>query len=166
MEIFLDDSYRIFASSEDWKLRQLFVNLCQFIYELHKDSPNQYALRFLSKLLLLKEDPVVNVRLSLGTFLYQHLHQNGLHFIFIDFSFKNSFFFLLEFYSNLSSDWKNEIDECLQILLVDRDRDVRLSVGGVYETTTKSLSSLSLDEKYSSEENQNTIEQDQINVQS
>ena len=75
-------------------------------------------------------------------------------------------FFLLEFYSNLSSDWKNEIDECLQILLVDRDRDVRLSVGGVYETTTKSLSSLSLDEKYSSEENQNTIEQDQINVQS
>lgn len=77
MEIFLDDSYRIFASSEDWKLRQLFVYLCELIHEFHRDTPNEFALRFLSKLLLLKDDPVVNVRLSLGTFLYQHLHQNG-----------------------------------------------------------------------------------------
>lgn len=72
----------------------------------------------------------------------------------------------LDFSSNLSSDWKNEIAECLQMLLVDRDRDVQLSVGAVYQPTTKSLSSLSLDEKNSSDENQTTIEQDQINVQS
>jgi len=52
------------------------------------------------------------------------------------------------------------------MLLVDRDRDVQLSVGAVYQPTTKSLSSLSLDEKNSSDENQTTIEQDQINVQS
>ena len=83
MEIFLDDSYRIFASSEDWKLRQLFVYLCELIHEFHRDTPNEFALRFLSKLLLLKDDPVVNVRLSLGTFLYQHLHQNGsISFVF------------------------------------------------------------------------------------
>ena len=77
MEIFLDDSHRIFASSTDWKLRQAYVTLCQSIYELHQDTPDQYALRFLPKLLLLKEDPVVNVRLSLGTFIYQHLVNNG-----------------------------------------------------------------------------------------
>lgn len=77
MEIFLDDSQRIFASSKDWKSRQAYVNLCQTIYELHQDTPDQYALRFLPKLLALKEDPVVNVRLSLGTFLYQHLVNNG-----------------------------------------------------------------------------------------
>lgn len=76
MEIFLDDSHRIFASSKDWKLRQAYVNLCQSICELNEDSSDQYSLRFLPKLLSLKEDPVVNVRLSLGTFVYQHLINN------------------------------------------------------------------------------------------
>jgi hypothetical protein len=77
MEVFLDDSHRVFASSHDWKFRQGYINLCQSIYELHEDSPDQYSLRFLGKLLLLKEDTVVNVRLSLGRFLYQNLINNG-----------------------------------------------------------------------------------------
>ena len=78
MEIFLDDSHRIFASSKDWKLRQAYVNLCQSISELNQDTSDQYSLRFLPKLLSLKEDSVVNVRLSLGTFVYQRLFHNGI----------------------------------------------------------------------------------------
>jgi hypothetical protein len=50
------------------------------VNELHSDTPDQYALRFLGTLLSLKEDHVVNVRLSLGTFLYQNLVHNGKTF--------------------------------------------------------------------------------------
>jgi hypothetical protein len=77
IEIFLDDSHRMFGSSQDWKLRQSYIYLCQSIFKLHEDTSDQYALRFLGTLLLLKEDPVVNVRLSLGTFIYQNLVNNG-----------------------------------------------------------------------------------------
>jgi len=56
----------------------------------------------------------------------------------------------------LSTDWQSEIDECISTLLSDRDHDVRLSVSGVFQTTTKSLSTLSLYE--------NTSEEDQANV--
>lgn len=77
MEVFLDDSHRVFGSSQDWKLRQSYINLCESIYKLHQDTSDQYALRFLGTLLSLKEDPVVNVRLSLGTFIYQNLINNG-----------------------------------------------------------------------------------------
>jgi hypothetical protein len=77
MEVFLDDSHRVFGSSLDWKLRQAYINLCESIYKLHQDTPDQYALRFLGTLLTLKQDPVVNVRLSLGTFIYQNLFNNG-----------------------------------------------------------------------------------------
>jgi len=76
-EVFLDDCHRVFGSSQDWKFRQSYINLCETIYKLHSDSPDQYALRFLGILLSLKEDPVVNVRLSLGTFVYQNFVQNG-----------------------------------------------------------------------------------------
>ncbi len=75
--MFLDDSQRVFGLSQDWKLRQSYINLCESIYELHVDTPDQYALRFLGTLLSLKEDSVINVRLSLGTFIYQNLVNNG-----------------------------------------------------------------------------------------
>ncbi|CAF1281058.1 unnamed protein product [Adineta ricciae] len=114
LEVFLDDCHRVFGSSQDWKLRQSYINLCESIYKLHEDTSDQYSLRFLGTLLSLKEDPVVNVRLSLGTFVYQNLVHN-------------------DFYNGLSDDWRSQLDECLQMLLVDRDRDVRASVGGVYE---------------------------------
>ena len=67
----------MFGSSQDWKLRQAYINLCESICKLQRDTPDQYALRFVGTLLLLKEDSVVNVRLSLGTFLYQNLVNNG-----------------------------------------------------------------------------------------
>ncbi|CAF4825542.1 unnamed protein product [Rotaria sp. Silwood1] len=137
-EVFLDDCHRVFASSQDWKLRQVYINLCESIYKLHVDTPDQYALRFLGRLLSLKEDPVVNVRLSLGTFIYQNLINN-------------------EFYIDLSDDWRSQIDECLQILLVDRDRDVRASVGGVYEARGTPLSSEILNDDSDSSIQNNTI---------
>jgi hypothetical protein len=77
LEIYLDDCHRVFGSSQDWKLRQAYINLCESIYKLKQDTPDQYALRFLGTLLSLKEDSVVNVRLSLGTFIYQSLVNNG-----------------------------------------------------------------------------------------
>ncbi|CAF3427055.1 unnamed protein product [Rotaria socialis] len=138
MEVFLDDCHRVFASSQDWKLRQVYVNLCESIYKLHVDTPDQYALRFLGRLLSLKEDQVVNVRLSLGTFIYENLVNN-------------------EFYIGLSDDWRSQIDECLQILLVDHDRDVRASVGGVYQARVTSLSSENLNDDSDSSIQNNTI---------
>ncbi|CAF0962826.1 unnamed protein product [Rotaria magnacalcarata] len=138
MEVFLDDCHRVFASSQDWKLRQVYVNLCESIYKLHVDTPDQYALRFLGRLLSLKEDQVVNVRLSLGTFIYENLVNN-------------------EFYIGLSDDWRSQIDECLQILLVDHDRDVRAAVGGVYQARVTSLSSENLNDDSDSSIQNNTI---------
>ncbi|CAF3109007.1 unnamed protein product, partial [Rotaria sp. Silwood2] len=155
-EIFLDDCHRVFASSQDWKLRQVYINLCESIYKLHVDTPDQYALRFLGRLLLLKEDPVVNVRLSLGTFIYQNLVNNGKHENSL-FLFLLNKFNLLEFYIGLSDDWRSQIDECLQILLVDRDRDVRASVGGVYQPRGTSLSSENLNDDSDSSIQNNTI---------
>lgn len=130
LEVFLEDCHRVFGSSQDWKLRQAYVNLCQSIDELQGDTPDQYALRFLGVLLSLKEDHVVNVRLSLGTFLYQHLVHNGSSVSSVEQRRKA---FDLDFYAGLSDDWRSQLDECLQMLLVDRDRDVRASVGGVYD---------------------------------
>lgn len=77
MEVFLDDCQRTFASSDDWKLRQCYIHLCQAIFDLHVDSGDQYALRFLVHLLALKDDPVINVRLSLGQFLFDSLLHTG-----------------------------------------------------------------------------------------
>jgi len=138
IEVFLDDSHRVFGSSQDWKLRQAYINLCESIYKLHEDTPDQYALRFLGILLSLKDDSVVNVRLSLGTFIYQNLFNN-------------------EFYNGLSDDWRTKIDECLQILLVDRDRDVRASVGGVYEARGTALSTENLNDDSDSSILNNTV---------
>jgi hypothetical protein len=76
-EIFLSDCHRVFGSSQDWKLRQGYIDLCQCISNLHQETSDQYALRFVGRLLILKEDPVINVRLSLGRFIYQNLYQNG-----------------------------------------------------------------------------------------
>ncbi|CAF3937743.1 unnamed protein product [Adineta steineri] len=137
-EVFLDDCHRLFGSSLDWKLRQSYVNLCESIYKLHADTSDQYALRFLGTLLSLKEDPVVNVRLSLGTFVYQNLINN-------------------DFYKDLSDDWRSQIDECLQMLLVDRDRDVRASVGGIYEARGTSLTSEHFNDDSDSSIQNNTI---------
>ncbi len=67
------------------------------------------------------------------------------------------FFFLIEFYSDLSDDWRSQIDECLQLLLVDRDRDVRAAVGGVYEARGRSLSSENLNDDSDSSIQNNTI---------
>lgn len=77
MQVFLDDCQRTFTSSDDWKLRQCYIHLCQAIFDLHVDSGDQYALRFLVHLLALKDDPVVNVRLSLGQFLFENLLHTG-----------------------------------------------------------------------------------------
>ncbi|CAF3959358.1 unnamed protein product [Rotaria sordida] len=139
-EVFLDDCHRVFASSQDWKLRQVYIYLCKSIYKLNVDRPDQYALRFIGKLLSLKEDPVVNVRLSLGTFIYQYLVNN-------------------EFYIGLSDDWRTQIDECLQILLVDRDRDVRASVGGIYQPRQTDLSS-----EYSNDHSDSSIQNNTITL--
>ena len=54
---------------------------CQSIFKLNEDSSHQYALRFLSILLSLKEDSVINVRLFLGTFIYQNLSKNSKDFL-------------------------------------------------------------------------------------
>lgn len=54
--------------------------------------------------------------------------------------------------------------QCLQTLFVDCDHDVRLSVGGAYQSTSKSLSSPNLDEKQYSHDN--TKQKDQFNIQS
>jgi hypothetical protein len=51
------------------------------------------------------------------------------------------FFLFKEFYSGLSDDWRSQIDECLQMLLGDRDRDVCASVGGVYQARGTALPS-------------------------
>jgi hypothetical protein len=40
----------------------------------------------------------------------------------------------------LPDGWRAEIDRCLQVLLVDEDRDVRSAVGGAYEWRGRALS--------------------------
>jgi hypothetical protein len=76
---------------------------------------------------------------------------------------------ILEFYFGLSDDWRSQIDECLQMLLVDRDRDVRASVGGVYEPRGTSLSSEHFNDDSDSSNQNNTIyigdeQQEQTNI--
>ncbi len=68
---------------------------------------------------------------------------------------------LIEFSNNLSDDWKCQIDECLQRLLVDPDRDVRASVGGVYQARGISLSSENLNDDSDSSIQNNTITLDE-----
>jgi len=71
----------------------------------------------------------------------------------------------LEFCNGLSNDWRSEIDECLQMLLIDRDRDIRASVGGVYQPRGTSLSSENLND-YSDSSIQNnpiTLTEELIN---
>lgn len=74
-------------------------------------------------------------------------------------------FSFIDFYNRLSDHWRSQIDECLQLLLVDRDRDVRASVGGIYEPRGTSLSSENLndDSDSSIQNNTITISDEQIN---
>ncbi len=64
---------------------------------------------------------------------------------------------LKEFYFGLSDDWRSQIDECLQMLLVDRDRDVRASVGGVYQPRGTSIISDNFNDDSDSSIQNNTI---------
>ena len=135
LEIFLNDCSRLFAESEDWKSRQAFIFLVEQIFFHYSRSSSsssspplswldEFVQRFLSKVLLLREDPVVNVRLSLATFLFQHFLRHGEN----SSSSKERMLFL-ECSKELSDVCRGEVVECLQLFGRDRDRDVRLAVG-------------------------------------
>ncbi|CAF0779211.1 unnamed protein product [Didymodactylos carnosus] len=114
-EIFIEDSHRIFARSMEWRFRQAYVHLCQEIVERRCETPQQFALRFFDSLLRLKHDHVVNVRLTFAQFLQSYLTNNS------------------DYYSYLPDHWRSQVSEAIQLLQNDRERDVRICVGGVYE---------------------------------
>lgn len=98
----------VFAHSILWKLRQLYALLCSKLLASRALSPEQFALVAMPHLLDLSLDPVPNVRLVVARTLAQHIVTN-------------------EYFADSSNHYYDNIQNVLQRLQSDKDRDVRQS---------------------------------------
>ena len=129
LETFVDDSIRLFAQSTDWKRRQLFVQLVEKIFFVERKQTNEFEKKLLDETIRLKSDPVVNVRLSLASFLAQQFNRSST------FIFPLAPLSVLFVHSDplkIFVDLQSTVDE----LAKDADRDVRSAIEQTHRPST------------------------------
>ena len=117
-----------FCSGSRWMLRQSYVNICNQLVTDRALPLEDFAKLLLSPLLALRQDRVPNVRLVLARVINFQLKYHGI--LIIDYFQTQLFiiflclFIFAEFFAGSDSPYRESLDQTLNQLSADEDRDV------------------------------------------
>lgn len=113
-----------FCSGNRWMLRQSYVNICNQLVTDRALPLEEFGKLLLAPLLALKQDRVPNVRLVLARVINFQLKYHGIIQIIFFFFSKSYQFCFAEFFAGSDSPYRESLDETLNQLSADEDRDV------------------------------------------
>ncbi|XP_031552606.1 serine/threonine-protein phosphatase 4 regulatory subunit 1-like isoform X2 [Actinia tenebrosa] len=138
---FVSDIIVKFANSQQWTRRQAYAQLCHTLLEDNAESGIHFCKEFLPNLLHLLSDRIPNVRLSVA----RTLTKNILH---------------CEYFSTPECKERDILEDALQKLQIDTDRDVRYFAGAP-DTSEEPSDDRGDGAEYISDDNENSDKPDE-----